>query len=70
MKESPIQVTAEIIERKGDFNFTAKLPIGKMIMVHTPKRLDSLSRELQSGDKVILEMTTFDFDKGRIAGRA
>ena len=70
MKEAPIKATATIIERKGDFNFTAKLPNGKIVMAHTPKKLNELSKVLESGDKVVLDMTPFDFDKGRIAGRA
>ena len=70
MKESPIKATATIIERKGDHNFTATLPNGKIVMAHTPKKLNDLAHELTSGDVVDLEMTPFDFDKGRIAGRA
>jgi len=70
MKESPITTDAVILERKGDHTFTAELPNGKVLMVHTPKKLNELAQELISGDKVKLEMTTFDFDKGRIAGRA
>jgi len=68
MKEAPIPATAEIIERKGYYNFTARLPNGKLIMAHTTKKVDELSAILKPGDKVSLEMTPFDFDKGRIAG--
>ena len=69
MKEAPIKATATIIERKGDHNFTATLPNGKIVRAHTPKKLDYLAHELKGGDVVHLEMTPFDFDKGRIAGR-
>jgi len=69
MKEVPIPATAEIIEKKGDHNFSARLPNGKVIMVHTPKKLDALSRELKGGDRVSIDMTPFDFDKGRISGK-
>ena len=67
MKETPIEATAIIIERKGDHNFTASLPNGKIVMAHTPLKLSHLAEKLQEGDSVILEMTPFDFDKGRIA---
>ena len=70
MKEAPIKAKATIIERKGDHNFTASLPNGKVVMAHTPKKLNHLAQELVSGDSVTLDMTPFDFDKGRIAGRA
>lgn len=70
MKETPIQTTGKIITREGDHNFKAELPNNKIIMVHTTKKLNSLSNELKAGDMVQLEMSTFDFDKGRIAGRA
>lgn len=69
MKETPIPAEAVILERKGPHNFTAELPNGKIIMAHTPKRLDALSHTLESGDKVSLEMTPYDFDKGRISGK-
>jgi translation initiation factor IF-1 len=69
MKETPIATTGIIIERKGSFHFTASLPNGKIIMTHTTKRLDALSHVLKPGDRVSLEMTPFDFDKGRISGK-
>lgn len=70
MKEAPIEATATIIERKGDHNFTAQLPNGKVIMAHTPKKLNALAQQLKDGDVINVEMTPFDFDKGRISGRA
>ncbi len=70
MKEAPIKATATILERKGAHNFTAELPNGKVIIAHTPKKLNALAQELIEGDSVSLEMTPFDFDKGRISGRA
>lgn len=69
MKETPIAAQATIIERKGKHHFHAQLPNGKIIIAHTPKKLDALSHTLQAGDKVSLEMTPYDFDKGRISGQ-
>ena len=69
MKEAPIEAKAVILERKGDHNFTASLPNGKIVMAHTPKKLAHLAQELSQGDHVLLEMTPFDFDKGRIASK-
>lgn len=68
MKEAPIPATAKIIERKGPHNFSAELPNGKVIMTHTSKKLDALSSVIKAGDQVSLEMTPYDFDKGRISG--
>jgi len=69
MKEVPITTLATIKEKRGDHNFTASLPNGKIVMAHTPKKLAHLALELTKGDKVRLEMTPFDFDKGRIASK-
>ena len=69
MKEVPIKTIATIREKKGNHNFTASLPNGKIIMVHTPKKLNFLVEELSDGDLVEVEMTPFDFDKGRIMSK-
>ncbi len=69
MKEVPITTLATISEKRGDHNFTASLPNGKIVMVHTPKKLAHLANEIVSGDQVTIEMTPFDFDKGRISSK-
>ena len=43
---------------------------GKSIVGHLPGRLAELSASLLPGVNVRLEMTPFDFEKGRIAGIA
>ncbi len=43
---------------------------GKLIVGHLPGRLADLASSLAPGVHVCLEMTPFDFEKGRISGIA
>jgi len=70
MTDGPIETVATILDRMDDHTFHATLPNGKVIVAHVPRRLSELSPVLEVGDKVKLEMTPFDFEKGRVEGRA
>jgi len=70
MPEAPITTNALILDRLSGHVFRARLKNDKEIIVHTPKRLQNLAEELSAGDFVKLEMTPFDFEKGRIEERA
>ncbi len=66
MKEAPITTTAQILEQRDDHTFFAKLPNGKEIIAHIPKKLANLKSSIKANSIVSLEMTPFDFEKGRI----
>lgn len=70
MSEPAIETTGTILERKGDILYRVELMNGKVILGHLSKALTDSKTEFSNGDSVLLEMTPFDFDQGRIVGRA
>ena len=72
MPEAPITTIGIIREKRADqgTTFLVELPNGKVVTGHLPRRLTALAGELGPGDRVHLEMTPYDFEKARIAGRA
>lgn len=66
MSEPAIVTTGTILERKGEILYRVELMNGKVILGHLSKSLTDAKTELSDGDSVILEMTPFDFDQGRI----
>ncbi|MBK1790721.1 hypothetical protein [Persicirhabdus sediminis] len=67
--ESPITTTGTIIQRYNNGVYQVSLPNGKKIIGHVPSYLEELHSSLQPEDQVSLEMTPFDFEKGRIVGK-
>jgi len=66
MKDSPIVTQGKVISRRDDRTFNVELKNGKLIIGHTPKKLAEVRDEIKDGFTVTLEMTPFDFEKGRI----
>ena len=69
MSEAAIETTGTILERKGEILYAVELMNGKVMLGHLSKPLTDGKAEFAEGDKVLLEMTTYDFDQGRIIGR-
>lgn len=67
MPTEPITTTGEILAILSDRAFRVRLPNGKEIIGHPSKTLASEKPDLTPGKKVRLEMTPYDFEKGRIA---
>ena len=63
--EPPITTEATIIEVLNDHTCTARLPNGKTVHAHVPKRAEK-AYELERGAEVTLELTPYDFSKARI----
>ena len=70
MSEAPIVTTGVIKEVLSARVFQVELPNGKLVIGHLPERLAGLAAGLTSTVRVDLEMTPFDFEKARIAGRS
>ncbi|MES2980783.1 MAG: translation initiation factor IF-1 [Verrucomicrobiota bacterium] len=70
MSEPAIHTTGTILERKGEILYRVELMNGKVILGHLSKPLTDSKTEFSSGDSVMLEMTPFDFDQGRIVSGA
>lgn len=66
MSEPAIETTGTILERKGEILYRVELMNGKVILGHLSKPLTDAKTEFSNGDSVLLEMTPFDFDQGRI----
>lgn len=62
--DSPILAQAQITQLCSKNYWKAQLKNGAQIIVHPDKSLSDLS--LVMGDFVVVEMTPFDFTKGRI----
>jgi len=70
MKDTPIQTTGTILEKREDNKtFIVELPNGKTALGHLQKKNAELRDSLQINEKVHLEMTPFDFEKARITAR-
>ena len=63
-REGAIQLEGEIVEVLGNKICWVVLPNGHRVLGHLPKR--HLGAELQTGQRVVLEMSPFDFSKGRV----
>ncbi len=66
MSEAAIQTTGTILERKGEILYRVELMNGKVILGHLSKPLTDAKAEFPDGAKILLEMTPYDFDQGRI----
>ena len=66
MKDAPIVTNGKIIHRRDDRTFCVELKNGKQIIGHMQKKMAHIRNSIVAGDTVRLEMTTFDFEKGRI----
>lgn len=70
MSEPAIITTGTVLERKGEILYAVELMNGKMILGHLSKALTDAKSEFSQGCQVLLEMTPYDFDQGRIVGLA
>lgn len=66
MSELAIETTGTILERKGEILYRVELMNGKAILAHLSKGLKKANTEFSDGTEVMLEMTPYDFDQGRI----
>ncbi len=66
MPTEPIITTGTIVEVLSDAAYRTRLPNGKVIIAHPSKDFPEKDG-LTQGTTVTLEMTPYDFEKGRIA---
>ncbi|MBO4405640.1 MAG: translation initiation factor IF-1 [Alphaproteobacteria bacterium] len=69
-KEDLIEFTGEVIEVLPNVMFRVRLENGHVILAHTSGRMKKNRIRVLVGDKVNVEMTTYDFTKGRITFRS
>ena len=68
MPDATIHAAGKLLNRLGEILYRAELPNGKVIMAHLSKPLTEAKAEFEPGTMVVLELTAFDFDSGRILG--
>ena len=68
MSEAAIETNGTVLERKGEILYAIELMNGKVMLGHLSKPLTDAKAEFSEGESVLLEMTPYDFDQGRIVG--
>ena len=69
MPDATIHAVGILTEVLGPILYRAELPNGKRIMVHLSKPLTEAKAEFAPGERVVVELTPFDFESGRILRR-
>ena len=65
-REKPVVTAAEVLVVIDARLYRVRLPNGKELIAHIPARHTPDAPVFSEGDEVTLEMTPFDFSKGRI----
>ena len=69
-KEDVIEVEGTILEGLPNATFRVELPNGHKILAHVSGKLRMNFIRILPGDKVTVEMSPYDLEKGRITWRA
>ncbi len=69
-KEDVIEVEGTILEALPNATFKVELPNGHKILAHVSGKLRMNFIRILPGDKVTVEMSPYDLEKGRITWRA
>jgi len=70
MPDATIHTAGPVLERLGAVLYRAELPNGKVILAHLSKRLADAGTVFEPGQRVVMELTPYDFEQARILGRA
>ena len=70
VKEDLMEFSGEVIEVLPNATFRVKLENDHMILAHTSGKMKKNRIRVLVGDRVNVEMTTYDFAKGRITFRS
>lgn len=68
-KEEPIRVEATVIEALPNAMFRVKLANGHQVLTHVSGKMRMNFIRILPGDKVTIEMSPYDLNKGRIIYR-
>ena len=69
VKEEPLQVEGTVTESLPNATFRVELENGHKILAHISGKMRMHFIRILPGDKVTLEMSPYDLDKGRIIYR-
>ena len=69
-KEDCIEFEGEVVDTLPNTTFKVKLENGHVVMAHISGKMRKNYIRILTGDKVKVEMTSYDLSKGRITYRA
>ena len=69
-KEDIIEFSGEVVEVLPNTMFRVQLENGHTILAHISGKMKKNRIRVLAGDRVNVEMTTYDFTKGRITFRS
>lgn len=69
-KEDSIRVEGRVVELLPNTMFRVELPNGHRVLAHISGKMRLNFIRILPGDKVMLEMSTYDLTKGRITYRS
>lgn len=70
MPDATIHAVGEILENLNPILYRIKLPNGKIILAHLSKPLTEAGSVFLPHDRIVAELTAYDFDQARILGLA
>lgn len=70
MPDAAIHTLGRVLEPLGPVLYRVSLPNGKVILAHLSKRLADEQAVFAAEDRLLLELTPYDFDTARILGAA
>ncbi|MBD3426020.1 MAG: translation initiation factor IF-1 [Candidatus Omnitrophica bacterium] len=68
-KEEPIVADGEIIETLPNARFKVRLDNGHVVLAHVSGKMRMYFIRIVPGDKVTVEMSPYDLERGRIIKR-
>lgn len=70
MPDATIHTLGEVVEQRGPVLYRVALPNGKVILAHLSKELVGSGAVFGCGERLLLELTPYDFDQARILSAA
>lgn len=68
-KEAPLEVAGVVTEALANTRFRVQLDSGHIVLAHVAGRMRKNFIRIVPGDKVTVEISPYDFEKGRIIYR-
>jgi translation initiation factor IF-1 len=70
MPDATIHAVGKVLENLNPILYRVALPNGKLILAHLSTGLTASQATFAPDDRIVLELTAYDFDQARILGAA
>lgn len=70
MPDATIHAVGKVLEHLNPVLYRVALPNGKPVFAHLSKPLTEAKEVFSIDERIVLELTLYDFDQARILGRA